>query len=156
MRQRYTVTARPDSEDDLVERLLERFARRERSETERIQNVLSLVTHDGCQVRALVGYFGETRGERCEHCSHCLTGYAQQLPQPEPKPPIETMRRRRGARGPPFESSGRAWSAKTSGPLPLRHHEPGDDPREVDAGTALRLARRAALRRRARLVRGAK
>ena len=75
-------SARPDSEDDLVERLLERFARRERSETERIQNVLSLVTHDGCQVRALVGYFGETRAEPCGHCSHCLNGRLSSSPSP--------------------------------------------------------------------------
>jgi ATP-dependent DNA helicase RecQ len=91
VRQRYTVTARPDSWSDLVEQLLERFARRERSETERIQDVLSLVTRDGCQVQALVAYFGETRTERCGHCSRCLTGLAQKLPQPEPKPPIETV-----------------------------------------------------------------
>jgi len=90
LRQRYTRTARPDSDSGLVEHLLERFARRESSETNRIQNVLSLVTHDGCQVRALVGYFGETRSESCEHCSHCLSGHAQKLPQPEPKPSIET------------------------------------------------------------------
>ena len=70
--------------------MLERFARRERAETGRIANVLALVTHDGCQVCSLVGYFGETRTEPCGHCSHCLTGRAQQLPEPEPKPPIET------------------------------------------------------------------
>ena len=52
--------------------------------------MLALVTHDGCQVSSLVGYFGETRTEPCGHCSHCLTGRAQQLPEPEPKPPIET------------------------------------------------------------------
>jgi len=91
VRQRYTVTARPDSQDGLVERLLERFARRERSETERIQNVLSLVTHHGCQVQALVAYFGETRTEACGHCSHCLNGRVQQLPRAEPSPPIETV-----------------------------------------------------------------
>ena len=89
LRQRYTVTARPDPEEELLESLLERFARRERSEVERIQSVLTLVTHDGCQVRALVGYFGETRGERCEHCSYCLNGHALELPQPVPSPPIE-------------------------------------------------------------------
>jgi ATP-dependent DNA helicase RecQ len=91
LRQRYTLNARPDSEDELVERLLERFGRRERAETGRIENVLALVTHEGCQVCALGGYFGESRAERCGHCSHCLTGRAQQLPQPEPKPPIETI-----------------------------------------------------------------
>jgi len=89
LRQRYTVTARPDPESELLESLLERFARRERSEVERIQSVLTLVTHDGCQVRALVGYFGETRGERCEHCSYCLNGHALELPQPVPSPPIK-------------------------------------------------------------------
>jgi ATP-dependent DNA helicase RecQ len=89
LRQRYTVIARPESEDEPAERLLERFARRERAEAGRIENVLALVTHDGCQVGALVGYFGETRAEPCGHCSYCLSGSAQQLPQPEPRPPID-------------------------------------------------------------------
>ncbi len=91
LRQRYTITSHTHSEDDLVERLLERFARRERSETERIQNVLSLVTHAGCQVQALVAYFGETRSGACGHCSHCLNGRAQQLPESEAIPPIEAV-----------------------------------------------------------------
>jgi ATP-dependent DNA helicase RecQ len=91
VRQRYTITARPDSDSDLVAQLLERFARRERSETERIQNVLSLVTHDGCQVCALVAYFGETRAQPCGHCSNCISGRPQRLPEPEPKPPIEAV-----------------------------------------------------------------
>jgi ATP-dependent DNA helicase RecQ len=90
VRQRYTLLAFPDSADELVDRLLERFARRERAETARIENVLALVTHDGCQVCALVGYFGETRTEPCGHCSHCLTGRVQQLAEAQPKPPIET------------------------------------------------------------------
>jgi ATP-dependent DNA helicase RecQ len=90
VRHRYTVIAQPDAQTELVEQLVERFGRRERSETERIQNVLALAAHDGCQVQALVAYFGETRAEPCGHCSHCLTGGAQQLPQPEPKPQIGT------------------------------------------------------------------
>ncbi len=91
LRQRYTLIARPGPGNELVESLLERFARRERAETGRIENVLGLVTNDGCQVSALVGYFGETRQARCGHCSNCLTGRAQQLPEAEPKPPIETV-----------------------------------------------------------------
>src|SRR5829696_4169026 len=55
-----------------------------------LENLDGLVIHDGCQVCALVGYFGETRTEPCGHCSHCLTGAAQQLSRPEPKRPIET------------------------------------------------------------------
>jgi len=90
VRQRFTVEARADANDELADSLLERFVRRERAETGRIENVLALVTHDGCQVGALVGYFGETRTEPCGHCSHCLTGRVQELPRPEPKPPVET------------------------------------------------------------------
>jgi ATP-dependent DNA helicase RecQ len=90
VRQRFTLLGLPESAAELVDRLLERFARRERAETTRIENVLALVIHDGCQVCELVGYFGETRAEPCGHCSHCLTGRAQRLPEAEPKPPIET------------------------------------------------------------------
>ncbi len=88
VRQRYTLLARPDSGAALVERLLERFARREQAEIARVASVLELVTHDGCQVGALVGYFGETRTEPCGHCTHCLTGRAQLLPESQPKPPV--------------------------------------------------------------------
>jgi ATP-dependent DNA helicase RecQ len=91
LRQRYTVLARPASDEEVLDRLLERFARREEGETKRIQDVLALVTHDGCQVSALVGYFGEVRTEPCGHCSHCLTGRAQQLPPSALKPPIDTL-----------------------------------------------------------------
>ncbi len=91
VRQRYTLLAQPESEADLVDRLLDRFARRENAETARIEDVVALVTRDGCQVRSLVGYFGEARTEPCGHCSHCLTGRAQTLPLPEPRPPIETI-----------------------------------------------------------------
>jgi ATP-dependent DNA helicase RecQ len=91
VRQRYTLVARPESEADVVAQLLERFARRERSEVERIQRVLSLVTQDGCQVRALVAYFGELRDEPCGHCTHCLSGSAAQFAEPEPTPQIESI-----------------------------------------------------------------
>jgi ATP-dependent DNA helicase RecQ len=52
--------------------------------------VLALVTHDGCQVQELTGYFGELRSEPCGHCTHCLSGRAQQLPEAEPQPEIDT------------------------------------------------------------------
>jgi ATP-dependent DNA helicase RecQ len=91
LRQRYTVVGEVDSPDALVERLLERFVRRERAEVGRIEDVLALVTHDGCQVRALVGYFGEERAERCGHCTHCLEGRPQRLPESEARPPIESV-----------------------------------------------------------------
>ncbi len=79
VRQRYTLLRPAESQDELVEQLAVRFDRREQAEAERIQRVVSLVEHDGCQVEALVGYFGEVRAEPCGHCTVCLTGAAQQL-----------------------------------------------------------------------------
>ena len=90
-RQRYTVLARPTSSEEQLDRLVERFGRREEADTERIARVVSLATHEGCQVQALVGYFGETRAERCGHCSHCLGGRAQELPLASPLPEIDTL-----------------------------------------------------------------
>jgi ATP-dependent DNA helicase RecQ len=80
VRQRFTLLARPPSLEELRDRLAERFERRERSETERVERVVVLVEHDGCQVESLVGYFGETLAGPCGHCSYCLTGKAQLLP----------------------------------------------------------------------------
>ena len=88
VRQRFTVLARPDSRDELLASLVDRFARREQAEVERIARVVSLVTHEGCQVNALVGYFGEVRAEPCGHCTFCLTGQAQRLPEAEAQPPL--------------------------------------------------------------------
>jgi len=82
VRQRFTLLRRPSSLDDERNRLAERFDRRERSEAERIERVVALVEHEGCQVQALVGYFGEELAEPCGHCTFCLTGHAQVLPPP--------------------------------------------------------------------------
>ncbi len=89
VRQRYTLLARPGSGEELLDRLVERFDRRERAETDRIGRVVSLVTHEGCQVNELIGYFGEVRDEPCGHCSFCLTGAARQLPEASPPSPFE-------------------------------------------------------------------
>jgi ATP-dependent DNA helicase RecQ len=94
-RQRYTVVGRPSSEDGLLDRLVERFDRRERAETDRIRRVVSLVTHDGCQVNELIGYFGEVRDKPCGHCSFCLSGRAQQLPEAAIPPALEEVVDRR-------------------------------------------------------------
>ena len=89
-RQRYTVaarrTTRPRS-SSAGGALRTPRARRDRAHPERAR----ARDPDGCQVRALVAYFGETRAEPCGHCSHCLTGSAQQLPQLEPRPQIDAV-----------------------------------------------------------------
>jgi ATP-dependent DNA helicase RecQ len=82
VRQRFTLIKQPPSLDELRDRLAERFDRRERSETGRIERVVTLVEHNGCQVQSLVGYFGETLADPCGHCSYCLTASAQSLPEP--------------------------------------------------------------------------
>jgi ATP-dependent DNA helicase RecQ len=91
VRQRYTLLALPDSAEALLGRIAERLERREQTETTRIQSVLDLVTHEGCQVQALVGYFGEERSEPCRHCSYCLDGRAQEVPAPIAPPSIESL-----------------------------------------------------------------
>ncbi len=91
VRQRFTVLVRPPAVADVVDRLVARFDARERSETQRIGLVVSLVTSEGCQANALVSYFGEERGEPCGHCSYCLGGRSQVLPPAEPSPAIDTV-----------------------------------------------------------------
>ncbi len=60
--------------------LYRRYERREQQETIRLQQIIDLVTHDGCQTNFLVAHFGEIRAEPCGHCTHCRTGAAQVMP----------------------------------------------------------------------------
>jgi ATP-dependent DNA helicase RecQ len=92
VRQRFSLLRQAPSREELCERLAERFSRREQAETERIERVVALVEHDGCQVQALVGYFGEERTEPCGHCSYCLAGSVQTLPEPAATPKIDLVR----------------------------------------------------------------
>jgi ATP-dependent DNA helicase RecQ len=92
VRQRFTLIKQPPSLEELRDRLAARFDRREQSETGRIARVVTLVEHDGCQVQSLVGYFGETRADPCGHCSYCLTGSAQSLPEPAANSDLELDR----------------------------------------------------------------
>ncbi len=153
-RQRYTILGRPGSGDELLDRLVERFERRERAETERIGRVVSLVTHDGCQVDELVGYFGEVRAEPCGHCT-LLSHRRGAAASRGGRAAAAARRGRRPARsrcagGCPSRSAGGAAPAST---VPLRDHEPCHEPGEADARGPLRLGCRPPLRRRARLVR---
>ena len=69
-----------------------RFLRREQAEVARLRRVLDLVTQEGCQTNALVGYFGEKRAAPCGHCTYCVTGRAAVLPPTdEPGTPEELL-----------------------------------------------------------------
>jgi len=87
-RQRYTRLRAKEDAGALVAGLLARYEQRERAEVQRIQQVLSLVTHAGCQNNALVAHFGQQRAKPCGHCTFCLTGEAQRLPETEAQPPL--------------------------------------------------------------------
>ena len=91
VRQRYTRLRDGEDAEALVAELQERFERREAQEQARLQQVLDLVTTDGCQTNALVSYFGEVRDAPCGHCTHCATGRAAVLPPPHETPSIESL-----------------------------------------------------------------
>jgi len=88
VRQRF-LRLRPDEDEAALARdLEERFLSREQNEVIRLQRVLDLVTHDGCQTNALVGYFGEARDAPCGHCTWCVSGgKVRKLPPPASSPP---------------------------------------------------------------------
>ncbi len=92
IRQRYT-RLHPDRDTPakaaaIAAKLHARFAHRETQEMARLQQVLELVTRDGCQVNALVGYFGEQRSAPCGHCTWCRTHRPAVLPAPAPVVPL--------------------------------------------------------------------
>jgi ATP-dependent DNA helicase RecQ len=91
VRDRFRRLVGPEETERLVGELNERFEYRERQEIERLGMVPALVEHNGCQVQALVGYFGEQLAGPCGHCTFCLTGAAQTISPNEPKGLIESM-----------------------------------------------------------------
>jgi len=70
---RFRVTKSPNVAE-LAARLAERVIAREERELERLETLLGLMTHDGCQVSALGSYFGEPLPQPCGHCSWCISG----------------------------------------------------------------------------------
>ena len=86
-RQTYTRLRPDESAETIAADLMARFVHREESEIARLRQVLDLVTLAGCQVNALVAYFGEKRDMPCGHCTFCLTGKQGVMPQAiEPTP----------------------------------------------------------------------
>lgn len=92
VRQRYARIDDPASliaaADTLSDKLSRRFLHREEQEIARLEQVLALVTQDGCQTAALNGYFTEQPMEPCGHCTYCLTGKPQVLPTQCPRPTL--------------------------------------------------------------------
>jgi ATP-dependent DNA helicase RecQ len=75
----------------LVAALAQRFQRREELEIQRLQHVLQLAEHPGCQAAALVAYFGEDLHAPCGQCSFCERGQVPRVPAPPAPPAIDRV-----------------------------------------------------------------
>jgi len=91
VRQRFTRLVECPDVAGLVAELTERFRRREQQEVARVQHVIDLIQHAGCQTYALLRYFGEEHGGHCGHCSFCQTGQPAAFPPPAPRPPLAAV-----------------------------------------------------------------
>ncbi|WP_432715642.1 RecQ family ATP-dependent DNA helicase [Vibrio sinaloensis] len=68
----YRVDAQPDSVSELADKLWQLFADKERSDIERIHNLLNLFESQSCLSHTLANYFGDNQApHQCGHCSVC-------------------------------------------------------------------------------------
>jgi ATP-dependent DNA helicase RecQ len=74
LRYPYRCLRRPTDLEALARSLHERTLLRERRELARLDQVLALAAHDGCQTGFLAAHFGESLSQPCGHCSWCLNG----------------------------------------------------------------------------------
>jgi ATP-dependent DNA helicase RecQ len=77
--------------DELTALIDQRFQQRELREIERIQDILKLVTRNGCQANALAAYFGEERKAPCGTCTFCQSNQPRQLFPTASAPPINAV-----------------------------------------------------------------
>ncbi len=89
IRDRYTLLRQGNDISQLGDQLFHRFIERESKEIHRIQQVLDLITHDGCQTNYLVEYFGQKRLANCGHCNWCMNGNQPIVLQPIPEFSVE-------------------------------------------------------------------
>ena len=85
LRHPYRWLRPPEDLNALAKDLHERTLERETREIARLDQVLTLAAHDGCQTAFLAAHFGEHLPHPCGHCSWCENGHhpAKLLP---PKP----------------------------------------------------------------------
>jgi len=84
IRQGYRQLKTPDDFDVLINRLIELFQRRERSDLERLQQVINYALVPDCLYQSLLTHFGEEM-KPCGHCSRCLGDVPPpELPQTAP------------------------------------------------------------------------
>jgi ATP-dependent DNA helicase RecQ len=74
LRHPYRWLRRPDDLEALADTLHQRTLERETREIARLDQVLTLAAHDGCQTAFLAAHFGEQLPHPCGHCSWCENG----------------------------------------------------------------------------------
>ncbi|MGB0326963.1 MAG: RecQ family ATP-dependent DNA helicase [Akkermansiaceae bacterium] len=86
LRQGYRLRNKPNDLKPLIQRLIDLFQQREKSDLARLQQVIDYALEPGCLYSSLLSLFSETIPP-CGHCSHCLgTPVPQALPSsPEPE-----------------------------------------------------------------------
>jgi len=74
LRHPYRWLRQPDDLDAMAQSLHHRTLERETREIARLDQVLTLAAHDGCQTAFLASHFGEHLPHPCGHCSWCENG----------------------------------------------------------------------------------
>ncbi|HEY4588361.1 MAG TPA: ATP-dependent DNA helicase RecQ [Thermoanaerobaculia bacterium] len=74
LRHPYRWLRPPEDLDALASSLHQRTLERETREIARLDEVLTLAAHDGCQTAFLAAHFGEQLPHPCGHCSWCENG----------------------------------------------------------------------------------
>jgi ATP-dependent DNA helicase RecQ len=85
LRHPYRWLRPPDDLDDMAKSLHRHTVERETREIARLDQVLTLAAHDGCQTAFLAEHFGEHLPHPCGHCSWCENGKPAKL---FPAPPV--------------------------------------------------------------------
>jgi ATP-dependent DNA helicase RecQ len=81
VRNRFRRLRQPEDPAALAADLHKRTLAREKREIARLNQVVELIQHNGCQVSELGAHFGEPLPQPCGHCSWCLNGrQAARLP----------------------------------------------------------------------------
>lgn len=85
VRHPFRILKRTEDLDALTDELFAHALEREAREVGRVEQVLELATHDGCQNARLSEHFGESLDAPCGHCTFCLEGeMAAEIPEVEP------------------------------------------------------------------------
>ena len=73
----YDILTQAFHVDDMAEKMVALFKKKERLEIQRIHTMIRFFESDACISRQLAGYFGEyLEQESCGHCSFCKSGKA--------------------------------------------------------------------------------